>query len=357
MKNKGLSRLFITFWLVSILGAIFLSLPVEAAPAETVTLTMVSQYPLTNLTINYPPRYFKKWVEAWSGGRIKVDFKGGPEIIAPSEIPKVIERGMFDVCYGCPPYTGAQYPAFQLFNFVNPANYRLAVHDDKVWDLMNKIVRNHGMVYLGVWNGPSVMFTWFSKKPPLDGQGRIESLKGLKIRTGGAFDADLITSLGGTAVAMHPGEIYEGIRTKLIDGTMFPVNATIDTRLKEVVSYMSRDPVYNINSLGYLNAKVFDKLSPESQKLIIEVAKEVQDASYNYTLAITWDGLLSNGALATVPTLSFSDSAKQALARARENKLSAFAAAEPNLSHEVIDNFKKYYGAEHLPVGSEALVR
>jgi TRAP-type mannitol/chloroaromatic compound transport system substrate-binding protein len=94
MKNKGLLRLFISLWLGSILGAIFLTLPIEAAPPETITLTMVSQYPLTNLTINYPARYFKKWVEAWSGGRVKIDFKGGPEIIAPLQLPMATERGM-----------------------------------------------------------------------------------------------------------------------------------------------------------------------------------------------------------------------------------------------------------------------
>lgn len=180
MKNKGLLMVFGSFWLVSILAAIFLTVPVEAAPTETITLTMVSNFPLSNYSLNYPPIYFKKWVEAWSKGRVNVDFKGGPEVIASSELPKVVERGMFDICYSCPPYAAAQYPAFQLFNFVNPANFRLALLDNKVWDLMSKIVRNHGMVYLGVWNGPSLMFPWFSKEPPLDKQEALSHLKALR---------------------------------------------------------------------------------------------------------------------------------------------------------------------------------
>ena len=357
MKNKELLMVFSSFCLVSILAAIFLTIPVEAAPPETITLTMVSHFPLTNLTINYPPRYFKKWVEAWSGGRIKVDFKGGPEIIAVSELPKVVERGMFDICYAAPLFSGSQYPAFQLFNFVNPVNHRHAVRDDKVWDVMNKIVRNHGMLYLGEWNGGNPTFIFFSKKPPLDEQGRIESLKGLKIRTGGPFDADLISSLGGTAVAMHPGEIYEGIRTRLIDGTMLTVNGSIDSHINEIVSYRLLDPVYCINALGFMNVKVFDKLSPESKKLIIEVAKEIQDVSYNFTVAITWDGLISKSGFAKVPGLSLNDNAKRTLMRASQNKLNTFAAAEPNLSKEIIDIFKKYYGEEHLPLGAEVLAR
>lgn len=326
----------------------------KRASAQEATLTMVSQYPLTNVTINYSTRNFKKWVEAWTGGRIKVDYKGGPEVIAMTELPKAVERGMFDVCFICPPYIGSQYPSLQLFNFVNPANHRLSVRDDKVWEVMSKVARSHGMVFLGVWQAGIPVFPFLAKKPTLDDQGKIESFKGLKIRTGGPFDADLVSAIGGTSVAMHPGEVYEGIRTRLIDGAMYPMNTGLDYRLWELVAFISRDPVYGINGMGLMNAKVFDKLNPETQKMIIEIGKEIQAASYNYTVAITWDGFNSNAGFAKVPTLQFGEKAMQALVRAREDKLGKFAAAEPNLKDEITAVFKKYYSQENLVLNTEA---
>ena len=324
----------------------------QKAP-EPITLTMISAYPLTNITINYAPFVFKKYVEAWSGGRIKIDFKGGPEIVAFSEIPKVTERGMFDISFTAPPFVGSQYPAFQPFNFLNPVNQRIAVRDDTLFDLMNKITRNHGMVYLGVCNAGTPNFTLFTKKPPLDKDGKIESFKGLKIRTGGPFDADIVSDLGGTPVAMHPGEIFEAMRTKLVDGTMTAMNAALMMRFWEIISYVSKEAGYSFNAMLFLNAKVFDKLPPDAQKLIIEVAKEVQVVSYNYTQAITWDAISSEVAYAKVPSLSFNEKAIKTLAETRRKKLDKFAAAEPNLSKEIVEKFSKYYGVENLPLNTD----
>jgi len=145
--KKDLKKVFLGILLFLIV--VIVSSPYANAQSASVKLTMVSAYPLANSTINYPPNLFKKYLEAWSGGRIVVDFKGGTEVVNFREIPKVTERGMFDISYTCPPYVGSQYPAFQLFNFMNPANQRVANRDDKLWDLMNKILGNHNMVYLG----------------------------------------------------------------------------------------------------------------------------------------------------------------------------------------------------------------
>jgi TRAP-type C4-dicarboxylate transport system substrate-binding protein len=358
MRRRGVSRSALTLLVSLCLVVIFAATSSPVAHAQKapqpVKLTMISAWPLANITINYPTRTFKRYVEAWSGGRITVDFKGGTEIVAFTEIPKVTERGMFDISYTCPPYVGSQYPAFQLFNFVNPANQRMAHRDDQLWDLMNKITRNHGMVYLGDVHGDCVNFAAFNKRPPLDKDGKIESFKGMKIRTAGPFDADLVSDLGGTPVSMHPGEIYEAIRTKLVDGTMTPMNNALITRFWEIISYMTRDPIYTFSAMMFMNAKAFDRLSPEDQKLIIDVAKEVQAVSYNYVGAITWDGFASSAAYANVPTLSFNDKAMKTLTETRQKKLEKFAAAEPNLSKEIIEKFRKYYGFENLSISTDA---
>lgn len=354
MKHKGLSALLVSFCLVWISLTVFFAPPARAASPEKVTLTMVTAFPQTAISINYSTRQFKKWVEAWSGGQVNVDFKGGPEIIASTELPKVVQRGMFDICFFCPLYAGGQYQAQQLLNFANPVNQRLVVRDSKIFDIMSKLSRNHEMVYLGAWQSGLPVFPFWAKKPSLDSQGRIESLKGTKIRTGGPFDANLISSLGGTAVAMTPGEIYEALRTKLIDGTILTMNSAMDLRLWELVSHVTRYPFYSFSATGLMNAKAFDRLSPQNQNLIIEVAKEVQIASYNYTVAIAWEGFSSKSAFANIPALDLTDSAKQTLIKTRQDNLAKLAAAEPALSAEITASFKKYYDEEHLPLNAQA---
>jgi TRAP-type C4-dicarboxylate transport system substrate-binding protein len=356
MEKNGALRLLGGACLVFILIATFLSAAHAQKGPGPVKLTMISAWPLTDLAINYSPMHFKKYVEAWSGGQIQVDFKGGPEVVAFPEIPKVVERGVFDIGYTCPPYVGSQYPATQVFNFVNPRNMRLAVRDEKLWDLMDKVTRTHGMTFLGVWQGDIPAFYLFAKKPALDKDGRISSFKGLKIRTPGPFASDFISALGGTPVTMHPGEVYEGIRRKLIDGTMLPMNSAVQGRYWEIIKYLTREGIFLFNSVGFMNANAFDKLSPEHKKIVIEAAKETSYVGYNYVGAITWDGFSSKAGFKDVPTLSLNEKSEQAITKAREAKLNACAAAVPSLSKEIVEKFKAYYGGEDLPISTEVSI-
>lgn len=353
MRKKGVVMLLRSSCLVVMLMTTLLPVAYGQKVPEPKKLTMVSAYPLANITINYAPSLFKKYVEAWSAGRIRIDFKGGTEVIAFSEIPRVTERGVFDISYTCPPYVGSQYPAFQLFNFMTPANERIAHRDNELWIVMDKITRNHGMIFLGSVNGDCPNFIVFSKPPSLDKDGKIATLKGLKIRTAGPFDADLISNLGGTPVSMHPGEIYEGLRTKLIDGAVTPMNNAILSQYWGVISSISTEAIYTFNAMLFMNAKRFDKLPQADRELIMVVANEVQAASYNYTGALTSDGLSSDACFAKIPKLSFSREALKNLAETRLKKLSQFAAAEPKHSKEIIKAFTKYYSAQHLPLSTE----
>lgn len=356
MGRKGSLRLWGSACLVFILIAIPLSVAHAQKTSKPVKLTMISAWPLTDTTINYPARQLKKYIEAWSGGQIQVDFKGGPEIIAFPEIPKVVERGVFDIGYTCTPYVGAQYPATQLYNFVNPRNMRLAVRDDSLWGLMDKITRLHRMTFLGAWQGDIPAFFLFAKKPTLDADGKISSFKGLKIRTPGPFAADFISALGGTPVTMVPGEVYEGIRRKLIDGTMLPMNSAVQGRYWEIIKYTTREGIFLFSSMGFMNAKTFDRLSPEQQKIVLEAAKEVSFVSYNYVGALTWDGFSSKAGFKDVAALSLNDQSLEALTKARENKLHNLAASVPSLSKEIIEKFKPYYGGKDLPISTEVSV-
>jgi len=343
---------------VIVLMFIVMSLSISNAQKalNPVKLTMISAWPLTDLTINYSPRQFKKYVEGWSCGQIQIDFKGGPEIVAFQEIPKVVERGMFDIGYTCPPYVGSQYPVFQLYNFVNPRNMRLAVRDEKLWDIMEKITRMHGMTFLGCWQGDIPAFYLLAKKPILDKDGKISSFKGLKIRTPGPFANDFISTLGGTPVSMHPGEVYEAIRRKLIDGTMLPMNSAVQGRFWEIISYLTYEGVFLFNAMGFMNSKVFDALSPENRKIILDAAKEVSFVSYNYTGAITWDGFSSKSAFKDISKLSFNDKSQEMISKVRENKLKEIASFIPQLSSEIIEKFKIYYGIEDRSISTEISV-
>jgi TRAP-type C4-dicarboxylate transport system substrate-binding protein len=291
----------------------------------------------------------------WSGGQIEVDFKGGPEIIAVPELLKAIQRGTFDVGYISPMYVGGEFPSFQIHNFGYNDNKRLAIRDEEYWQLVDKITRNHGMVGLGAWNSGLDTQIYLRKKPPTDAQGRVTSLKGIKIRTLGPYDSDVITRLGGTPVTMLYGEVYEGTRTGVIDGFITPVNGAIAFKAWEITSYVIPTPsLMNLNAMGFMNVDKFNSLPPETQKLIMEVAKEVRIGSYNYCAAITYDGFFSKAALGRMTTLRFTPEAEQTIADWRAGLLKVVAEGEPNLTSEIYRIAQKYFDPVSMDISTTA---
>jgi TRAP-type C4-dicarboxylate transport system substrate-binding protein len=320
---------------------------------EAVNLTMVSMAPMSVYSINYACFKFKKWVEMYSGGRITIDLKGGSEVAAPTDLPQVTEKGIFDISFCAPLYVGAQYPAFQLPIFMYPGNHRVAVHDPEFWDLMSKVGRNHGMVYLGVWMGGLPTMLFLAKEPPLDAEGKIASLEGITVRTGGPADGDLIKCVGGSPVALAPTEQYEALRLGVIDGVLTSVKTAVEYKLWEVTNYVGWDQLCQIHGIAFMNAKKFDSLSAEDQRLIIELCKdELQYASYNYTVACAFDGLHWTP-FSRSTFLNFNAGAMQKFTQERDVLFHQFAAAEPNLSDEILRICAKYYSEEQLNIDTQ----
>lgn len=104
---------------------------------------------------------------------------------------------------------------------------------------------------------------------------------GMQIRSPGAMGAQTLEVLGASPVVMSPGEMYMGLQRGTIDGASSGVSSFHHRNLWEVAEYVTVTGATMGILAVVVNKAAFERLSEESQSIIMEVAAEVQDWSFS----------------------------------------------------------------------------
>jgi tripartite ATP-independent transporter DctP family solute receptor len=114
---------------------------------------------------------------------------------------------------------------------------------------------------------------WNSKRPittPAD-------LKGLKMRVQqGRVFADTVNGLGANAVPMPFGEVIPAVQQGVIDGADLPVVNINALKIYEISKYVSMTYHNYGPTVVIMNLDIWKGLTPEQQKLILEVSAQAQ---------------------------------------------------------------------------------
>ena len=106
-----------------------------------------------------------------------------------------------------------------------------------------------------------------------------EDLKGMKIRTmENKVHMATYTALGATPTAMAMGEVFSALQQGTIDGQENPFSITYyANKLHEVQPYMTENNLFYSPSVLAISQDVFDGLSEDQQKILLEAADLAKD--------------------------------------------------------------------------------
>jgi TRAP-type C4-dicarboxylate transport system substrate-binding protein len=171
---------------------------------------------------NYIPWF--RAVEKDSNGALTFqEFWGGQLSRAPDKQFELVMNGIQDVTVTLPSYTQALFPEFSMFELpftfkeaVEGATAQWRMYEQKLLSGLDKV-----KVVAIYNNGNSTLH--LNKKI-----AKLEDVKGMKIRTAGPEEADLIVALGAAPVAMAISQVAESLNRGVIDGTLngFAANTT-----------------------------------------------------------------------------------------------------------------------------------
>lgn len=281
-----------------------------------------------------------KNIEEMSGGRIKVKMMYAGEGVDTQGILGAVKSGLITMGATFQPMNAGELPAgiveVGLPGGTSDVAELSVLFHEKGWnEVLTRAYGEQGLVYLDPYIQPPV---YLLTKTEIKS---VEDLKGLKIRAPGAY-GKFVRNLGASPVSLTWSEIYTGLATGVIDGSIG--SNLIDHRdgnHVEVAKYMYRLPLAGAQVLPvFVNQKAWDKL-PADLKAIVKAATAVH-AREQMTKSRVWEAqaVADMQAKGMQWSPAPSDADKAAWTKAGESLWEEYA-EQDKFSKELIDILKQ----------------
>lgn len=241
-----------------------------ALGAKQIVLKGVSTFPRNNVYNKHIPILIKM-IEKDSGGRIKINWLGGPEVIKGFDQPESLKRGVIDIGLGLP---------FAFFKSLMPVSLARGLsecspqeeRENGTYALWDKIWQEKANAkYLGTMYN-DIPFNIFSKKKI----EKLDDLRGLNIRIMPLY-APFLKKVGAGTVTLPMSEVYTALQRGVVDGLMFPLFIS-DFGWQEIVKYAIVPGVFCGEMSVCMNLDTWNKLPKDLQEVIINSVKKLESS-------------------------------------------------------------------------------
>jgi len=230
-----------------------------------------------------------KWladtVNERSKGELQVEFHGGTLLTKEIDILNGVKAG--NIAMGTP--SGAAATIFpEMGVFLVP--YLISSYEQAYKILNGKVGDNLDRVFQEKYGVKALYFFdygfrhfWNSKHAIAEPR----DLRGLKIRTQPSkVFTDTVNGLGAVAVPLGWAEVITAAQQKVIDGADLPVVNMVPLKAYEVSKYYSMTGHNYGSTVVAFNLALWNGLTPDQQKLLLEVGRGAQDKVRGITESI-----------------------------------------------------------------------
>ena len=270
-------NILLSFTIASFLmaGLIFSSPAQAAAVKKTYRLTFATQMPLGHL-VSRSADFIVKRAADLSGGKIKIKHYAAGTLFTDKEIPEAVMTGGCSMGIATSSRWAGHAHAnhFWEIPFLFSNKKQVEAVADAVTPIIDKELNPKGGKLLGfVYYGDADAIG--NTKKPVKKPG---DLKGLKLRSFSVIVSTAMEAAGGTPVVMSSAEVYTAIQRGTIDGGISGTTTFVVRKWMEVVKHVTivRGMVC-YPALPFtlaINKNVWDRMEPEAQKIMMQVAKE-----------------------------------------------------------------------------------
>jgi len=220
-------------------------------------------------------KYMAEEVTRRSNGAINMIFHGGTLLNKELEIMDAVKSG--NVAIGSPAGAASTvFPEMGVFltpYLVRDYQHAYAMFNGQIGKELDETFQKKYKVKIIYFYDYGFRHFWNNRKPintPAD-------LKGLKMRVQqGRVFADTVNGLGASAVPMPWGEVISAAQQGVIDGADLPIYNINALKVYEVSKYVSMTFHNYGPTLLVMNLDAWKGLTPEQQKLVMEVGREAQ---------------------------------------------------------------------------------
>jgi len=233
-----------------------------------VTLSMVSfldkSHELTQTLLD--------WIEAVetaTNGTVKIEWKGGPEVIPPLEQIEAVRTGIVDINANVSAYYAQLNPAVKVLT-MSP----YSPTEERGNGVFEYIQREHAAidtVYLGRWMGELPFYLFLKKEISSP-----DELKGMSIRTRANYDK-FFNALGISGVSVDHAEVYTALERGIAEGFGWTLLGVTDSDWDTKAPFMLDHGFWAANNATILfNPDSWAKLSANQQDAIAKATADYE---------------------------------------------------------------------------------
>jgi TRAP-type transport system periplasmic protein len=316
---------------VTLLGVLLVAAPAPAA--KVYELKMVSFLPPDNAYMVGAKSFVEK-VNKQMEGKLKIVWRGGPEVIQPFDQPRAIVNGVVDGAFTVEGY----YTNLVAVAFIKVARGMTPWEARKsgFYDLFNQQHQKPGLYYLGDFTGYSPFYFYLGKKKKIS---RLSEFKGMIIRTGG-IQRPFVEKLGAQPQDIPLGDTYDALQRGVVDGASAGV-ASFGVQWVEQAPYLIHPGYYGESQPGaiVINLDRWNSLPPDIQKELIEISKANEYVAYEAVKEQN-DKALNDVNAKGAQWIKFSPEEEKQYVQFSREAIFDFIAKQPGVKKELLDQFR-----------------
>lgn len=243
------------------------------ALAKTVKIKMSSPFPAADER-SQAYTYWADLVKERTGGRIEATLFPGGSLMPLGQHFVAMSQGSLDMGFLVSAYIDKSVPELVILSVGTafpPDPEGIIKTQRAIAPVMRKILKKHNIMYLfGTYEGESVIMT----RKALGPVERLAQVKGMKLRDFGPWTGEVVRRLGGAPTTLPIGELNLALQRGTVDGAYFYWLTAEALKLGEVAPYLLYLGVSASWVFSGMNLDLFNSLSKEDQKILLEAAEE-----------------------------------------------------------------------------------
>lgn len=216
-------------------------------------------------------------------GVVRIDVRGGPEVIPNPQLGTAQQNGLIDMLHTPAGLYLEIVPEGEVLSAstLPPADAR----QNGAWDLIDSIYQQKGNAkLLAHMNASAGFHIWTVNEPTLTDDGMLDFSK-ITIRASPLYK-QLFDNLGATMIIQPAPEVYTSLERGVINANAYPVLGYASFGWDKFTKYRVEPSYFRMDVLISMNLDSFNALSPEAQKIVTEVAAEFEQKSWDETAAL-----------------------------------------------------------------------
>lgn len=242
-------------------------LPVSSFGQEKVfKLRYTNWFPATNKLSLLCEQWCRE-VEKQTNGRVKIEYFPGGTLVPAALTYDNIVNGIADIGYVVPGFTRGKFPLTEVITLplgLKSGQDASRLANEFYLKFKPKEYDETKVMYLHA-HGPGLLHT---KKPV----SKLEDIRSMKIRASGTV-TKIAQALGASPVGTAMPEVYDALRTGVVDGALAPYNALEGFKWGELIGFSigARSIAYADVHGVFMNKDKWNELPPDIQKIIEKI--------------------------------------------------------------------------------------